>query len=493
MNYTINILCLLFLFGIKPILLAQNCNCSVIEVESNTVDPCDLVIGDVITVMSTIELKNAINQANDEGGNITILIADGTYQIASTSWYPYITANNIVFRSLSGNRDAVILTGNGMTDVAPAVENGIYCVGNNITIADLTIKDVGNHGIATQGDSLFVHNVKIQNTFEQMLKGTSSDNSIVQCSLFEYPSGVGPQFYIGGLDIHEGDNWIVRDNIFKNISSPSESLAEHAIHFWDFSSNNTIERNWIINCDRGIGFGLGSSPNEGGIIRNNMIYNDGSSMFNDVGIGLETSPNTKIYNNTIYINYQNAIEYRFTETTNVDITNNLTNKVIKSRNGGQASLTTNNLNAEESWFENLTSGNLRILSEIVTVTNQGTSLTENVTLDIDKTPRPQGNAYDIGASEYIIPLNVNDIGIISPKIKIFPNPSASSIIIKSDVNSIFNITIYNLLKQRIDSFVGQRLSSGFVINTNDWKAGIYFCHISDSKYYKETIRIVVSK
>lgn len=499
MNRNINILCLLFLFSIKPLLLAQEvCNCKITEVENNTVVPSDLFIGDVvITVMSTIELKNAINQANAEGGNMTILIADGTYQIASTSWYPYITASNMVFRSLSGNRDAVILTGGGMTDVAPGVENGIYCVGNNITIADLTIKDVGNHGIATQGDNLFVHNVKIQNTFEQMLKGTSagdgSDNSIVQCSLFEYPSGVGPQYYIGGLDIHKGDNWIVRDNIFKNISSPSESLAEHAIHFWNSSSNNTVERNWIINCDRGIGFGLGSSPNDGGIIRNNMIYNDGSSLFNDVGIGLETSPNTKVYNNTIYINYPNAIEYRFTETTNVNITNNLTNKLIKSRDGGQATLSTNNINALGSWFKDLTSGDLRILSETPTVTDQGTSLLADVTMDIDKRSRPQGNGYDIGASEYEPPLNVNDIGITSPKIIIFPNPSVSSIILKSDVNSIFNITIYNLLGQRINSFENQRLSSGFVINTNQWKNGVYFCHISNSEYYKETIKIVVSK
>ena len=403
MNRIINILCLLFLFSIKPILQAQVCNCNIMEVENNTVVPCDLVIGNVITVMSTIELKNAINQANNEGGNMTILIADGTYQIASTSWYPYITASNMVFRSLSGNRDAVILTGGGMTDVAPGVENGIYCVGNNITIADLTIKDVGNHGIATQGDGLFVHNVKIQDTFEQMLKGTSagdgSDNSIVQCCLFEYTSGVGPQYYIGGLDIHEGDNWIVRDNIFKNISSPSGYVAEHAIHFWDFSSNNTIERNWIINCDRGIGFGLGSSPNDGGIIRNNMIYNDGLGLFNDVGIGLETSPNTKVYNNTVYVNYPNAIEYRFTGTTNVNITNNLTNKLIKSRDGGQAALSTNNINALGSWFGNITTGDLRIFSVIPTVTDQGTDLLVDVTMDINKTPRPQGNAYDIGASE----------------------------------------------------------------------------------------------
>ena len=147
------------------------------------------------------ELKAAISQANTLGGNSTILIADGTYQIASPAWYPYITASNMVFRSLSGNRDAVILTGSGMAKIA-GVENVFYIVGNNITIANLTIQEVGNHGIAGEGDDLFVYNVKIQDTYEQMIKGTSAgdgcDNGRVQCSLLQYTNNVGPYFYIGG-------------------------------------------------------------------------------------------------------------------------------------------------------------------------------------------------------------------------------------------------------------------------------------------------------
>ncbi len=468
MKPTITILCLLFLLSFHPNLIAQDCNCKVTQVENNTVEPCDKIIGEVVMVSSTSELRTAIIQANDAGGNRTILIADGTYQIATTSWYPYITANDMVFRSLSGNRDAVILTGTGMKDVAPITVNGFYCFGNNITIADLTIKDVGNHAIATEGDNLFVHNVKIQNTFEQMIKGTTggdgADNAIIQCSLLEYPAGIGPQFYIGGLDIHEGDNWIVRDNIFKNITSPSVSLAQHAVHFWNFSSNNIVERNWIINCDRGIGFGLGSLSNEGGIIRNNMIYNDGSSIFHDVGISLETSPNTKVYNNTIFISYPNAIEYRFAETKNVTIKNNLTNQSIRSRDGGQGELLTNYVTAQESWFKNLTTGDLRIQSEIPSVTNQGTSLPTEVTMDIDQTARPQGGAYDIGASEYIASLTNR------AKVKImiegyFEESSSRMNTILSDNNIMpliqpFNVAPFN--------YAGVEVVSILPANVVDW-------------------------
>lgn len=474
---------------------SQDCACTISEVQNNTVTPCDITIGEEVIVTTTQELKNAIIQANNSGGNMTVLIADGTYQIASPSWYPYITASNVVFRSQSGNRDDVILTGTGMMSVAPGVENCLYAIGDNITIADLTIREVGNHGIAVQGDNLFVHNVKIQNTFEQMLKGTGggdgADDALVQCSLFEYPAGIGPQFYIGGLDIHKGDNWLVRDNIFKNIQSPSGSLAEHAIHFWNNGSNNTIERNWIINCDRGIGFGLGSSPNEGGEIRNNMIYNDGTGIFNDVGIGLETSPNTKVYNNTIFLeSYPNAIEYRFEATNNVLITNNLTNKLIKSRNGGQATLTTNITEAQSDWFVNVSEGDLHLLTMVPEVVDQGTEL-ESVTDDLDQTVRPQGSGLDIGAHEFLQPQSSKEIVGESPGFEAYPNPAKTSFWLKSAMNAPAHITIYNAVQQEIVDLIWTPDSREMEISTAGWESGIYYCKATTFEGQTEVIKVVV--
>jgi hypothetical protein len=124
-------------------------------------------------------------------------------------------------------------------------------------------------------------------------------------------------------------------------------VAEHAIHFWRKSANITVLNNTIEDCDRGIGFGLGDDVNNqvvGGLIANNSISNTNlSHQFTDAGIILEASPNIDIINNKIFIegNYPNAIEYRFAKTKNVVIKDNVTNKSIVSRDGGQAELSGN--------------------------------------------------------------------------------------------------------------------------------------------------------
>jgi len=73
----------------------------------------------------------------------------------------------------------------------------------------------------------------------------------------------------------------------------------------------------------------------------------------DVGIGLENSSNTEVYNNTVYTPfYPNSIEYRFSRSQGIAIFNNLTNAIIISREGGAAVLQGNVTNAQANWFVN---------------------------------------------------------------------------------------------------------------------------------------------
>jgi len=477
-----------------PFSTAQSCQCSIEEVYENRVEPCTLTIGQVINVSTTEELRNAFRQANQSAGNMTILIEDGIYPIASTSSYPYLTSDNLVIRSRTGNRDAVVLTGEGMRSVSPLTENGLSIQGNHVVIADLTIRDVGNHGIAMTGDEITIHNVKIQDTYEQMIKGNQAgggaQNGMIQCSLFEYTAGVGPNWYIGGIDIHNGANWHVHDNIFRHIKSPVQSVAEHAIHFWNNSANNLVERNIILDCDRGIGFGLGTSPNVGGVIQNNMIFNDGNGQYDDVGIGLESSPNTLVFNNTIHIAYQNAIEYRFMNTQNVEIKNNLTNQNIRSRDGATGTLNNNYTQGQLSWYQDPNEGNLRLNQNYVQVIDQGESL--NLDDDIDRNKRPSGLGMDIGAEERVLTTGSSDLYEQPILLKTFPNPSNQFVTIKLERGvEALPIQVVNV---QGESFSKLNLSSQelHIIDVQLWPSGTYLV-VQDSEHGKLLCKFVVSK
>jgi parallel beta-helix repeat protein len=312
----------------------------------------------------------------------------------------WISGNNLTFRSSSGNRDAVVIRGQGMHGGVSHIFN---VVGDNFIVANMTIGWVANHGVQIHSDSdnAVIHNVHFVDTYEQMLKvsfrpgdSTSSDNGLVEWCLFEYSAGIGPQYYIGGVDAHQAYNWVIRNNVFKHIRSPESALSEHAIHFWSDSSNTLVEHNIITNCDRGIGFGMGNQGHIGGMIRNNMVHTT-----RDVGIILENSSGTAVYNNTVYTeNYGNSIEYRFSRTQGVSIINNLTNAQIRSRDGGAGTVATNVTSAQASWFADAGSGDLHLVSAEASVIDQGQTLLD-VTQDIDCDLRPQGTGYDIGADE----------------------------------------------------------------------------------------------
>lgn len=318
-------------------------------------EPLTTVVGNVTTVSNVAQLRAATLEAN-KTGNTTILLKDGTYNFDGEGLW--VSGSNIIFRSESGNRDKVILKGEGMTGSTSRI---FLLAGDNLTVADMTLGYVANHVIQVHGeldtDYALLHNLHIVDSYEQLVKvsydankmETGADNGILECSTLQYTAGIGPQYYIGGIDAHNAANWIVRDNLFSSVRSPQELLAEQTVHFWSDSKNATVENNTFLNCDRAIGFGMGEDRGaEGGIIRGNKIYHD--STRGDVGIILETAKNVLIENNIILMenDYANAIEYRFKGTTGAQILNNISNKAIKQRDGATATLSGNITNAEIS-------------------------------------------------------------------------------------------------------------------------------------------------
>ncbi|MBF0258914.1 MAG: right-handed parallel beta-helix repeat-containing protein, partial [Desulfamplus sp.] len=302
---------------------------------------------------------------------------------------------------LNGDASKVIVKGKGMNGNVPHVFS-VYK--KYFTVEDITIGWVRNHGIQVHGeldaDYPVIRNVHFRDTYEQMLKVSYSktqpdfsDGGIVENCSFIYTAGVGPQWYIGGVDAHKSKGWIVRNNLFQDIKSPTSSMSESAIHFWSGSTDTLVEKNVIIDCDRGIMFGLDNSPHYGGIIRNNFVH-----ATRDVGIYAASTLDAKIYNNTVFIDstYFNAIEYRFADT-NIDISNNLTNKAISKRDNARATLSNNVDYAAETWFEDVRNGDLHLKEAIYAVIDQGIDI-NGLTHDIDGDIRQSGKV-DIGADE----------------------------------------------------------------------------------------------
>jgi hypothetical protein len=365
-----------------------------------------------VPVSTVSQLVNAVATANSSGGNTTIVLQDGTYTLSDTL---YINSPNVTVASASRIRENVIIQGDSMSSSAK-VGNLIRVAASNFQIRDITLQKSGWHLIQiageTNADSPIFRNCVFRDSYEQMLKGSvdlantsiASDNGVVENCLFEYTAGIGPQYYIGGIDVLGGVNWLVRNNTFRNIISPSSSAAQFAVHFWTSSANNIIEKNLIINCDRGIGFGMDARPNTGGTIRNNMIYHSANKgQYADVGIAVTESPGSQVYNNTIFMenNYPWAIEYRFPSTANVLIVNNLTNKPIMSRDGATGTATRNVTAATATWFSNPVSGDLHLVSAPASVADAAQPVL-GLTDDFDGQSRPQGNGFDIGADEILV-------------------------------------------------------------------------------------------
>jgi len=313
-----------------------------------------------VWVSNDSEFLQAMKQANGTGYT-AIVLEDGTYNINNTI---YITAEHIMVKSATGNPYDVVLKGTGM--IKSGRVKGIFRVNANyFTLDGVTLTDVPNHLVQVAGEinASYPHfrHVIFQDAYEQLLKVSynyktqkSQDNKslggIVDGCIFQYTRGIGPNFYIGGVDALGAENWVVKDSIFRDIASPSDRIAQYAVHFWDNADNNIVTDNIFIDNDRAIGFGM-RLPNrgiryahKGGVAKNNVIYHtNNGDPFADVGIMAEGNIGLTVVDNIIFQmhSYENAIEYRWDNSDGINISGNMVNKRIQARDGAVATLNSN--------------------------------------------------------------------------------------------------------------------------------------------------------
>ncbi len=258
------------------------------------------------------------------------------------------------------------------------------------------------------------------------------------------------------------------------IRSPETNLAEHAIHFWRESSGTLVENNTIINCDRGIGFGLGGSVvdgHTGGLVRNNFVHAS-----RDVGIGLEGSPDTKVYHNTVITgDYPRSIEYRFATTSGVHIANNNTDGSISDRSSGSSGSIESNVQINDfQIFTNATSYDYHLTGPTEGITNAGINLLD-VTDDFDCEVRSD-NMPDIGADELVSTPDV-DIFLKSQAIELWPNPVTSTFTIGGLISG-YTIEILDQSGNVYDAI--DEVTETVTIDISSLPSGLYFVRITHS-------------
>jgi hypothetical protein len=343
-----------------------------------------------VPLARTITLDPADNLRQhlyDAAAGTTILLADGTYAIEGIL---QIRSAGVTLRSASGERDRVILDGNRggtplvRTSFTPEI---IQISASDVTVADLTVRHAAAHAIHAFGAAdhtirnVTLRNLHIYDCGEQLVKVNSGgdaatlhwvDSGLVEGCLIEFVDNsvmrdMGSYYYTGGIDVHGGRDWIIRDNTFRNIWRENK-MMEHAVHFWSRSRGTLVENNHFINCWRAVGLGMktaasghtrtyedhaGESPyfdHMGGMIRNNVVYNDGDHRL-ETGIELMNVTGTEVYHNTVVSVVQpfNSMEYRW-ENTAVVIKNNLCSHAIMQRNGAGAETAANITDAALSLF-----------------------------------------------------------------------------------------------------------------------------------------------
>ena len=372
-------------------------------------------VGTVIRVRTEAQLQEAVYHLRSQ---TTILLEPGMYELTKPLQIGG-RVKNVEIRGVSNDRNQVILKGHGMRrqDLGKLVPHCIMVNdATDVVIANLSVGDVWQHPITLQGPSgckrVRISNVRIFDAGEQFLKsnpdnkGGGVDGCIVEYCVFEF-TDTARHSYTQGMSVHTAANWIVRNNLFRNLRGPADDpRVGGCIDFWNRSKNTIVEDNIILNCRMGIRFGIlnrkaeaGFHDHEGGVIRNNIIWRQPGAVHSpDDAIIVWDSPNTKILNNTVILNGTfppGAIDYRWSS--GVVLANNLTDAPIWRREETNGREAHNVLIEDPAIFAKAAEGDLHLAAKSQTILPKVPVLPD-CSLDVDG--RKRSERTDVGADEF---------------------------------------------------------------------------------------------
>ncbi|MBN1179694.1 MAG: right-handed parallel beta-helix repeat-containing protein [Anaerolineae bacterium] len=357
----------------------------------------------VVTVSTEAALRE---QAASAAPGTTIFVAAGTYDLQGAV---QVLGDGVTIRGATGNRDDVILDGGGMLTFSNT--HVIYIDADDVTVADLTIRNADEHGISVNGsDRPFLYNLHIVDTGYQLVKvnplGDGSEGGVLACSHLEYTT-TAPTDYTNGISAHDAHDWTVRDNLWERIRTP-ENVPAPTILFWSGSTGTLVERNVLIDCFQGIAFGNsgheGPDDHVGGVVRNNFIY---ASLPHDSVVEMVHARDWLVAHNTAllldpYGGVTWGMEARFEDSSGTFAYNLLNMPIWNDRDDAAGAVTGNVTTADGSWFADPGVGDLHLLASAAGAIDQAGALAQ-VSDDVDGDLRPIGSAPDIGADEFGTP------------------------------------------------------------------------------------------
>jgi hypothetical protein len=366
-----------------------------------------------VNVKNINELVDAVRSAKVGDA---ILLADGDYPLRGML---DLAVPHVTLRGRNGDPAKVVIHGRGMTGDNVGV--AISVSAPNVSVADVTIRDVGYHAVQVRGEqaasAFTLYNARLQDTGQQLLKGSLADNhqvaddGLVACSEFSFTTSA-PSDYTNGVDIIGTKGWTIRDNRFIRIRGPESRgwKSSPAILAWGAAEDTLVERNVIIDSFRGIALGLAagtaSSRRNGeraydhlrGVVRNNVIVN--LNNWADEAIEANDARDVRIEHNTVLVESAASpwsIGIRFSSSALVR--NNLTNLQVLLRDGGRATLEGNVTTATRGWFVNPARADLHLLPGARRTLKAGvpnTDVTEDFDRKIRSTKGPDVGAFEAG-------------------------------------------------------------------------------------------------
>ncbi len=360
--------------------------------------------GRTVVVRTVSQLQEAVQNLRS---HTTVWIMPGHYPLTQTLNIRG-GVSHVTLCGKGNDRNSVVITGRGMSnkDFGNVPHGIMVSDATDVTIANLSVGKVWFHAVTYQGQQgckrVRLVNARLFDAGEQLLKvnpnskGGGADDCVVEHCVFEY-TDTARHWYTQGMSVHGAANWVVRNNLFRNIRGPKKDPAVGGcIDFWNGCRNTTVEGNVMANCRVGIRLGFqnltqkkGQPDHEGGIVRNNLFWRQPGAVFEpDVAIHVADSPGTQVLHNTVIMNGTytagGAIEYRWAK--GVVVAHNLSDGRVWKRENAQGEEIDNVLVKDLGLFKDAAGGDLH-LSESGRAQVRKVRRLENCPLDLDGNKR----------------------------------------------------------------------------------------------------------